>query len=142
MAPTSREQVCLKGRWVTRLLTSSNKTLVAASASCPLLPCLSQNDRVTSYPVLPSQSCVRCSMSSPPEGCPPEAIACGTAAVPASVALKRPSFSSPHNVPWPSRRSCCSHCPSRSLLSLSLRFLLFIGWCRSRTTNQFQSLSQ
>lgn len=34
-------------------------------------------------------------------------------------------------------------CLSRYLsLTLSLRFLLFIGWCRSRTTNQFQSLSQ
>lgn len=29
-----------------------------------------------------------------------------------------------------------------SLFPHSLRFLLFIGWCRSRTTNQFQSLSQ
>lgn len=44
----------------------------------------------------------------------------------------------------------CSHFPSlssspsssRLSRSLSLRFLLFIGWCRSRTTNQFQSLSQ
>lgn len=45
-------------------------------------------------------------------------------------------------------RLLCSHFPSLSFspsspsLALSLRFLLFIGWCRSRTTNQFQSLSQ
>lgn len=71
-----------------------------------------------------------------------------------ATALKRPSFLPASLAPLMCHgqaRLFCSHFPSLSFslscalslsLSLSLRFLVFIGWCRSRTTNQFQSLSQ
>lgn len=69
-----------------------------------------------------------------------------------ATALKRPRFfpcfTGTINVPWPSQAPFALIFPhplplfSPSSLALSLRFLLFIGWCTSRTTNQFQSLSQ
>lgn len=75
--------------------------------------------------------------------CQPALPHCG------ATALKRPSFTPASLAPL------MCHGQTRLLLlpfslilslfpslALSLRFLLFIGWCRSRTTNQFQSLSQ
>lgn len=59
-----------------------------------------------------------------------------------------PCFAGTINVPWTSQAPLLSF--SLAVIfalfpfscALSPRFLLFIGWCRSRTTNQFQSLSQ
>lgn len=59
-----------------------------------------------------------------------------------------PCFTGTINVPRPSPAPLLSFSLAVILSlfplspALSLRFLLFIGWCRSRTTNQFQSLSQ